>query len=106
MHKSKALAVIRKRKRNAGLSCNPNKGEHPLIIALKAATAYAQATIAFMKAIAEASDPNAAADYFEKSGLTKRHMETGAELNAAIRRATEKLYPSVPEPPPVTAENK
>jgi len=106
MRKSKALAIIRKRKRNAGLVSNPNKGEHPLVIALKAVTAYVQASIVFMKAIAEADDPDAVADYFEKSGLTKRHMEAGEEINAAIRQVTEKLYPSVPEPPPVTAENE
>jgi hypothetical protein len=105
MRKSKALAVIRKRKRNAGLAYNPNKGEHPLIIALKAATAYVQATILLMKAIAEAEYPDTVADYFEKSGLTKRHMEAGEEIKAAIRQISDKLYPSLPEPPPVTAEN-
>jgi hypothetical protein len=106
MRKSKAIAIIRKRKRNDGLVCNQNKGEHPIMLAVKAVSAFTQGTIILMKAIAEADDPNAAFEEIEKAGLFKLQMETGAKINAAIKHYTDRACPTATGPSPIPAENK
>jgi hypothetical protein len=108
MRKSKALTIIRKRKRNGGLIYKQNEEEHPLILAIKATTAFIQGTIILMKEIAEADDPNAAFEQFEKAGLFKLQQETGDKLNTAIREYTDRIgaTPAQPDPSPDPTKNQ
>jgi hypothetical protein len=108
MRKSKVLTIIRKRKRNGGLVYKQNEEEHPLILAIKATTAFIQGTIILMKEIAEADDPNAVCEQFEKDGLFKMHQETGEKLNAAMKEFNDRIRdtPALPEPSPDPAENQ
>jgi hypothetical protein len=109
MRKSKVLIIIRKRKRNGGIVCEQNEKEHPLVLALKATTALMQGFSILMKEIAEADDPNAACEQFEKMGLFKMYLETGDKLNAAIKGYNDRVgtsLPALPEPSPDSAENQ
>jgi hypothetical protein len=108
MRKSKAIAFIRKRKRNGGLEYKQNQKEHPLLIAVEAGIAFMEATTILLKAITEADDPNAVCEQFEKEGLFKIHQETGDKLSTAIRECGNRMYgnyPVLPEPSPEPAEN-
>ena len=91
MRKSKAIAIIRKRKRNDGLTYKPNEDEHPLLLALKAMNYFTEATITLMRMIAEADDPEAMAKMMESEGLIKMHNETGNKLVAGINRYNEQM---------------
>ena len=89
MRKSKAIAVIRKRKRNAGLLFRPKELEHPLILAVKALTAFAKGTIILMRLIAEADDPEAMAKKMERDGLIKMHHDAAEAMNKGMNKLNE-----------------
>ena len=91
MRKSKAVAVIRKRKRNGGLIYKPNEDGHPLILAIKALTAFTEGTITLMRMIAEADDKEAMAKMMESEGLFKLHQDTGAKITAGITKYNERI---------------
>jgi hypothetical protein len=54
-------------------------------LAIKATSFFVQGIGMIMKAMAEADDPNAVAEKFEKEGLFKLVQETGENLNAAMQ---------------------
>ena len=91
MRKSKAIAVIRKRKRNDGLAYRPKELEHPLLLALKAMNYFTEATIILMRMITEADDPEAMAKMMESEGLIKTHLDTANKLIAGINRYNERM---------------
>jgi hypothetical protein len=107
MRKSKAITVIRKRKRSGGLVPKQNVEEHPLSLAVRAATAFLQGTMVLMKTIMEAEDPDAVIKQFEEDGLIKLQQETGEKINAAIKEIGDRMsanHTVLPEPSPDSAD--
>ena len=97
MRKSKALSEIRKRKRYGGLVFKPKQEEHPLLLAVKALSAFTEATILLMKTISEADDPNAMFKEMEDEGIFKIHQDTGKQLNIALKAYGDRIG-VLPEP--------
>jgi hypothetical protein len=62
-------------------------------------------TAILLKAIAEADDPNAVCEQFEKDGLFKMHQEAGNKLREYAERIGANS-PALPEPSPDSAENQ
>ena len=92
MKKPKALTIIRQRHRGSGLTSKNDNREHPLVIMLKALKAFTEGTICLMKTIAEAEDPNAICEQFEKVGLFKLQLDTGTKFNTAIKEYADRDY--------------
>jgi hypothetical protein len=89
MRKSKAIAIIRKRKRNDGLAYRPNEGEHPLILAVKALTAFTEGTMILMRMFAEADDKEAMRKMMESEGLIKMHQNAADAMNKGMYKLNE-----------------
>jgi hypothetical protein len=93
MQKSKALTLIRRRHRGSGLIIHAKSPEHPLVIIMKAANLFIEGLICVLKTVAEAEDPIAMAERFEKSGVTKLHLDTAEKLSTAIKICGDRIYP-------------
>ena len=74
----------------------PHIPEHPLIIALKAFSLYAQGTVALLKGISETYEQSPESgdrhiDHLNESGLLQLHSDAGQQLNKALNHLNNQL---------------
>ena len=103
MRKSKAKPELQEQDEE---SINEPAEDHPMILAIKAASAYIEATILLMETVIKSENPEAVCDQIEKTGLLKKHLETGEIISTAIKDYADKMKNAMPENHVDTTENE